>query len=86
MDWTQLISVVSELVKDEGIREQIYKRLLEASDYTERENIEEECLGYDDAFDNVWEEYFSSDEDDEDFEEDEDYDDESKDGFEYGDE
>jgi len=74
MDWELLISVVSEIVKDEGAREQIYKRLLEASDHTEREGIEEECLGYDDAFDSVWEEYFSEKDDEEEYEEDEDHD------------
>jgi hypothetical protein len=76
MDWEHLISVISELVKDQATREQIYKRLLEASDHTERDGIEDECLGYDDAFDNVWEEYFSDEvNDDEEYEEDEDYED-----------
>jgi hypothetical protein len=64
MDWNQVISVISELVKDESTRSQIYKRLLDGSDYLEREIIEEECLGYDDAFDTVWKEYFAEDKDD----------------------
>jgi|APGre2960657404_1045060.scaffolds.fasta_scaffold464730_2 hypothetical protein len=59
MDWNQVISVISDLVKDESTREQIYKRLLDASDWSEKDCIEEECLGYDDAFDNVWEEYYA---------------------------
>ena len=59
MDWNQIISVISDLVKDASTREQIYKRLLDSSDWTERDAIEEECLGYDDAFDNVWEEYYA---------------------------
>ena len=75
MDWEHLISVISEIVKDEGAREQIYKRLLEATDYTERDGIEEQCLGYDDAFDSVWEEYFAKDKPEEE-EEDYEYDDE----------
>lgn len=79
MDWSQLISVISDLVKDESAREQIYKRMLDASDHTEREDIEDECLGYDDAFDSVWEEYFAEDKDEEDLYE-------SEDGFDYDDE
>ena len=59
MDWNQIISVISDLVKDESTREQIYKRLLDSSSWSERDSIEEECLGYDDAFDNVWEEYYA---------------------------
>ena len=59
MDWNQVISVISDLVKDESTREQIYKRLLDTSSWSQRDDIEEECLGYDDAFDNVWEEYYA---------------------------
>jgi len=59
MDWNQVISVISDLVKDESTREQIYKRLLDTSSWSQRDDIEEECLGYDDAFDNVWEEFYS---------------------------
>lgn len=66
MDWNQIISVISELVKDDSTRSQIYKRLLDGSDYIEREMIEEECLGYDDSFDSVWNEYFAEDKDEED--------------------
>ena len=76
MDWNQIISVISDLVKDESTREQIYKRLLDSSSWSERDSIEEECLGYDDAFDNVWEEYYAEekqeiDEDDIKYDEDE---------------
>lgn len=73
MDWRLIIDVISNLIKDDNTREQIYKRLLDASDYTEKNTIEEECLGYDDAFDSIWEENFS-DEEDESEEEDDDYD------------
>jgi len=61
MDWNQIISVISELVKDESTRSQIYKRLLDSSSWSEKDTIEEECIGYDDAFDSVWEEYFADD-------------------------
>jgi len=76
MDWNQIISVISDLVKDESTREQIYKRLLDSSSWSERDAIEEECLGYDDAFDSVWEEYYAEekqeiDEDDINYDEDE---------------
>lgn len=64
MDWSNLISVVSELVKEDSIRSQIYKRLLDASDWSEKDAIEEECLGYDDAFDEVWNEFYAEDDED----------------------
>jgi hypothetical protein len=73
MDWEQLINVISELVKDVSIRSQIYKRLLDASDYSERENIQEDCLGYDDAFDDVWNEYYAENEEEDEEQEDDDY-------------
>lgn len=69
MDWNQIISVISDLVKEDNVRSQIYKRLLDGSDWTEKDSIEEECLGYDDVFDEVWNEFFA-DEDDEDLYED----------------
>lgn len=64
MDWNQIISVISDLVKEDNVRSQIYKRLLDGSDWSSRDSIEEECLGYDDAFDNVWSEFFADEEDD----------------------
>jgi hypothetical protein len=84
MDWNQLISVISDLVKDESTREQIYKRMLDASDYSEREDIEDECLGEDDAFDRVWNEYYAEDSDEDENEEDYDYE-TADDGFDYED-
>lgn len=74
MDWGQIISVISELVKDNSIREQIYKRLLDSSSWSEKDSIEEECLGYDDAFDDVWNEYFAEDKEEDDEEIELDYD------------
>ena len=76
MDWNQVISVISDLVKDESTREQIYKRLLDTSSWSQRDDIEDECLGYDDAFDRVWEEFYSEekqeiDENDNNYDEDE---------------
>ena len=65
MDWNQIISVISELVKEDNVRSQIYKRLLDGSDWSSKDIIEEECLGYDDVFDEVWSEFFADDEDDE---------------------
>lgn len=78
MDWNLIIDVISNLIKDEGTREQIYKRFLEVSDYSERKTIEEECLGYDTAFDSVWEDSFA--------EENEEIDDDEGDGYDYDDE
>ena len=73
MDWNNIITVISELVKDDTIRFQIYKRLLDASDYVDKDIIEEDCIGYDSAYDEVWEQYSDLDEDEELFEEDDDY-------------
>lgn len=82
MDINNIVTILSELIKDEGTRKEIYTRILEESDEYDLEDVE---LGIDDAFDEVYEEYAEEEEEDE-FEEDEDYeDDEEDDSSEWGD-
>lgn len=69
MDWNQLISIISENVKDDSNRTNIYLRLLEISD---NDTEGEECLGYDDAFDIAWEQHIGYEDDEDDYAEEED--------------
>lgn len=75
MDINNIVTILSELIKDEGTRKEIYTRILEESDEYDLEDVE---LGIDDAFDEVYEEYAEEEEEDE-FEEDEDYEDDEED-------
>jgi len=75
MDINNIVTILSELIKDEGTRKEIYTRILEESDEYDLEDVE---LGIDDAFDEVYEEYAEEEEEDE-FEEDEDYEDDDED-------
>lgn len=52
MDWDLLINITSDLIRDENIRYQVYKRFIEASEYSEKELIKESA-GQDSAFDEV---------------------------------
>ena len=76
MDINNIVTILSELIKDEGTRKEIYTRILEESDEYDLEDVE---LGIDDAFDEVYEEYAEDDEDEDEFEEDEDYEDDDED-------
>lgn len=80
MDWELLIDIISDSVKDEETRTEIYKRFLEA-DSDVNQSIIESQFGIDDAFDNAWnifESNYSSedlvdfDNEDEDYENDDD--------------
>lgn len=75
MDINSVVTILSELIKDEGTRKEIYTRILEESDEYDLEDVE---LGIDDVFDEVYEEYAEDEEEDE-FEEDEDYEDDDDD-------
>lgn len=72
MNWEVLIDAVMDNVKDADSRSSIYRTILEASDYSERDSLED-VLGVDAAFDIVAED-FIEDVDEEEYQEDEDYD------------
>lgn len=67
MDWELVINIISDAVKDESLREEIYTRLLEES---EDFNNAEDCLGSDNVFDKVFEELYEEYENKEDLYED----------------
>lgn len=73
MDWDLLINVISDLIKDDTTRYEVYKRFIEAAEYSDRELISE-SLGQDSAFDEVWDDYFAEEDDTVDFVSDEDAD------------
>lgn len=75
MDINHIAEVLSELVKDESVRSEIYSRILEDMDQWDIGEIEE---GVDHVLDALVED-LHSDEDEEEFEEDEDYDDDEDD-------
>lgn len=75
MDINNIVTIISELVKDENMRKDIYTKILEESDEYDLEDVE---LGIDDVFDEVYEEMAEEEEEDE-FEEDEDYEDDDED-------
>jgi len=82
MDLYVLIDALMDNVKDADARSNIYRALLEAADYSERDSLEE-VTGIDAAFDIVAEK-FIEDEDEEEYEEDDDYETDS-DGYDYDD-
>jgi hypothetical protein len=55
MDWELVVNIISEAVKDDGLREEIYRKLIEES---EDFDGAEECIGSDDVFDRVYEELY----------------------------
>jgi len=61
MDWDLLISIISDLVKDDNTKAEIYKRFIESSEYSEKELISE-SVGQDEIFDDVFNEYFEDEE------------------------
>lgn len=64
MDWDIIIHTILDTVKDDNLREEIYRKLLEESE--DFENAEE-SLGSDEVFDRVFEDTYSEyDEEDED--------------------
>jgi hypothetical protein len=75
MDINNIVTILSELIKDEATRKEIYTRILEESDEYDLEDVE---LGIDDSFDEVYEDMAEEDEEEE-FEEDEDYEDDDED-------
>lgn len=77
MDWETIINTISDIIKDDSLREEIYRKLLEETADLERS---EDCLGEDDVFDRVWEELF------EELEEEEDNYDDNEDDYPYDDE
>jgi len=74
MHINDIVTLVSEIVKDEVTRKEIYTRILEQSDEYDLEGVE---LGIDDIFDVIYEDYVEEDE--EEFEEDKDYEDDGED-------
>lgn len=73
MDINSVVVVLFELMKDEEARKEVYARLLEECDEYDLEDVE---TGVDHAFDEVYAD-FDSEEEEEEFEEDEDYEDDS---------
>ena len=82
MDFHTLIDTLMDNVKDADTRSNIYRAMLEACDYTERDNLEE-YTGIDLAFDTVAQD-FIDDAIDEEYEEDDDYETDSE-GYDYDD-
>jgi hypothetical protein len=60
MDWELVVNIISEAVKDDGLREELYRKLLEESDDF---NGAEECIGSDHVFDKVYDELYEEFED-----------------------
>ena len=55
MDWELVVGIVSDIVKDDNLREELYRKLIEDSgDF----DGAEECLGSDGVFDKVYEELY----------------------------
>lgn len=75
MDWDAVIEVLSETVKDESTRSEIYKKLF---DLVGTHDVED-SLDQDFVFDDVYEKYIEDEEDEPLYEE-------SEDGFDYDDE
>jgi D-Tyr-tRNAtyr deacylase len=71
MDWDALIEVLSETVRDDNVRADIYKKLFDLVGTRDAEDSEDQ----DDVFDKVLNQYIWDDEDDKEQEED--------DGFNY---
>jgi hypothetical protein len=75
MNLDVLIDALMDNVKDADARSNIYRAILEACDYTERDGLEE-CTGIDLAFDKVAEDFMEDEDDEDEYEEDFDYDEE----------
>ncbi|CAB5220908.1 hypothetical protein UFOVP247_55 [uncultured Caudovirales phage] len=73
MNINQLVAMISDIVKEDEIRAELYTRILEESD---EYDIEEADIGVDSVFDEIYADYAPT-EDMEEFEEDEDYEDDS---------
>jgi len=56
MDWDIIIQTILDTVKDDSLRDEIYRRLLEE---TEDFDNAEEALGSDEVFDRVYEDTYS---------------------------
>ena len=88
MEWDIIVEVISDSVKDDETRTEIYKKFFEASGDIEYDDIESE-IGIDDAFDNAWNlfefENASDDTDEDDEDEDDDYEDGSEDEWDHDD-
>jgi len=61
MDWDLIVDVICDNVKDNNVREDIYRKLLEESNDS---RMAEDSLGIDDVFDKVFIEIHDEDEDD----------------------
>lgn len=59
MNWEEFIDVISTLIKDHSIREQIYDRMLDSCSYTDQEI--REALGVDKVFDQVAKQFIEDD-------------------------
>ena len=81
MDFHTLIDALMDNVKDADARSNIYRAMLEACDYTERDDLED-YIGTDYAFDKVAQDFLDDDEDEE-YEEDDDY--ETEESYDYDD-
>ena len=60
MDWDAIIEVISDTIKDDSVRADIYKKLFDLVGIHDTED----SIGQDDAFDNVLEKYRWDDTDD----------------------
>ena len=50
MDWDTLIEVLSETIKDDNLRSEVYEKIMKAGYLAEAED----SLGQDDIFDDTW--------------------------------
>jgi hypothetical protein len=62
MDWELVINTISDIIKDDSLREEIYRKMLEETQDFDRS---EDCLGEDDVFDRIWEELYDEYEEEE---------------------
>lgn len=80
MNWEVLIDALMDNVKDAESRSNVYRSLLESSDYTERDSLDE-VMGIDLAFDKIAQNFIEEEEEIE-YEEDDDYE-TGSDGYDY---
>lgn len=67
MNWELVINIISELVKDEKLREEIYRNLVEESEDFDGAG---ECLGHDNVFDKTYQDVYDEYNDEDDLKED----------------
>lgn len=55
MDWELVVDILSDYIKDESLRSDIYRKMIEES---EDFDGAKECLGNDSVFDKIYEEVY----------------------------